>query len=349
MRSALRLYGLLPAALLVACGGDAPADSSLSIDTTTTVSGPTPYSFEDLPEFTGAVVESPAGTVPVLEAVDGPTLIAVIDGFEEPESTLYDDERDVWYVSAFTGSAGDADANGRITVLDGENLQVVSEDWARATAASPFHSGRGMTLQGDTLWVADLNGVHGFHRRTGEQVAFVDLSGLEPGFLNDLDTHPNGSLWVTDTGGDRIIQVRPEAGVVVDVSTSAGSPNGILWSGSAQGFLIGSWNGTDSLFAVDPLLETARAVSHSPGVSRTDGLVRWSGVILGAAQGDSSIHAYDIVSGEGRAWFPLDGRPADIGIDRGRSRLVVPYVSRGLIEVWQLGDVRVDAPLDGGE
>ena len=62
--------------------------------------------------------------------------------------------------------------------------------------------------------------------------------------------------------------------------------------------------------------------------------VRSDGSILVASQADSSIHLFR--GGEGRALFKVAGRPADIAYDTRRNRVVVPYIARNRIEIWQL-------------
>lgn len=268
-----------------------------------------------------------------------PYLGAVIGGFEGPESVMYDPEFDVWYVSAFTGPSGERDADGRVSLLAGETLEILDLEWGTGTAAAPFHSGRGMTLQGDTLWVADVDGIHGFRRGSGEHLAFVDLSANEPGFLNDLASRPTGELWVTDTGRRSLIQVRPDTGLELDLDARMGAPNGILWS-YGERFYIAPWSGTDTLRAWDPDADALSPAGVSPGATRVDGLVPWGGRILGGAQADSAIHWFDPATGEGSRWLPLAGRPADMGLDSNRGRLAVPFVALNEVHIWVLPQPR---------
>lgn len=282
---------------------------------------------------------SPAadGTVELMSPSElpAPTLVTTLTGFEGPESVYYDADQDVWFVSSFTGDAGERDANGTVARVDGESFAVVDFTWAEATAEHPFHAGRGMTIQGDTLWVADLDGVHGFHRESGEQLVFVDLSALEPGFLNDVAASDDGTVWVTDTGGQSLIQVRPEAGVEVDIAARLGSPNGILWDSEAQGFWIAPWSNPDTVFIWHPLSDAFSVGGVATGASRIDGLVSWWAWIVAGAQSDSAIHLIG-ADGVHHKWFELPGRPADIGIDRGREYLAVPYVALNEVQIWAL-------------
>jgi hypothetical protein len=59
---------------------------------------------------------------------------------------------------------------------------------------------KGRALVGDTLWVADINHVRAFNRRTGAKIADIDLSSQHATFLNDVAVGGDGALYVTDTG-----------------------------------------------------------------------------------------------------------------------------------------------------
>lgn len=308
-----RLFVTLSASvLLVACGSDEPAELNREVDTG------------------GATAELIA-----FDDLEAPVLTATLTGFDGPESVYYDADQDVWFVSSFTGDPGERDGNGTVSRINGETLAIEELNWARASLEHPFHAGRGMTIQGDTLWVADLDGVHGFDRESGEQLVFVDLSALEPGFLNDVAASDDGTVWVTDTGGNRLIQVRPEAGIEIDLGDRVGAPNGILWDSSAQGFWLAPWSNPDTLFIWHPLSNAINVAGVAPGASQMDGLVYWWGWTLAGVQSDSSIHVLG-PDGFHRRWTELDGRPADIGVDRSRDHLAVPFVALNQVQIWSL-------------
>jgi sugar lactone lactonase YvrE len=284
----------------------------------------------------GSGDDAEAGTVAEWPEALGPeTRVLVVEGLNEPESVKYDPGQDVYFVSGFSGESGERDSNGAIARVRAEDGSVESMDFATGTPEAPFHSGRGMALQGDTLWVADIDGVHGFHRETGAQLAFVDLSETEPGFLNDIGVADDGSVWVTDTGGWRVIQVRPEAGVIGIEGDDSGNPNGILWSPQVGGFLLAPWRGGgDGVRLWVPGSESSRVIATSAGRERFDGLEIWDDRLLAAVQSDSAIHVFE--EGVGRPLIKLPGRPADLGLDTRRGRLAVPYVALDRVEVWQL-------------
>ncbi|NNM35275.1 MAG: hypothetical protein HKO53_19525, partial [Gemmatimonadetes bacterium] len=142
--------------------------------------------------------EAPEGqasaAVLALPLQDSTDRVAIIEGLSGPEAVRYDPRQDVYFVSNFNGAGDARDGNGFISraAADGsmEELRFMV-----GTEDAPLHAPRGMYLVGDTLWVADADGIHGFHSGTGSHLAFVDLSGFSPGFLNDVTAGPDGALY----------------------------------------------------------------------------------------------------------------------------------------------------------
>ena len=83
-----------------------------------------------------------------------------------------------------------------------------------------LHAPRGMYIVGDTLWVADADAVRGFNKRTGEKVANVDFSAFDRGFLNDVAADATGTVYVTDTGRNKLYKVQGDGGPTLVVSDS---------------------------------------------------------------------------------------------------------------------------------
>jgi sugar lactone lactonase YvrE len=231
-------------------------------------------------------------------------------------------------VANFDG-APEGDANGFITRA-GADGTVDSLRFMMGTASAPLHGPRGMFITGDTLWAADAVGVHGFNRRTGAPVAFVDFSAFEPGFLNDIAQGPDGALYVTDTGKSQVYRL---AGRDVTVAVETPSPNGITWDSAGGRFLLASWTGGPSVRSWVPGGPSTEAVG-SEGAGRFDGIELAGGRLLVASQTDSTIQ---LVAGtDRRAILRVAGHPADIAIDTRRNRVAVPYISLNRVDIWEI-------------
>ena len=107
---------------------------------------------------------------PSSAAAVGPTRV---EGFQGPESAQYDAELDVWYVSNINGSPVDRDGNGYISRLKGDGTVDSLKFIVSGVNGVKLDAPKGLALQGDTLWVADIVNLRGFNRKTGAVVASV--------------------------------------------------------------------------------------------------------------------------------------------------------------------------------
>jgi sugar lactone lactonase YvrE len=265
---------------------------------------------------------------------DSAHLIASPGGFTAPEAVRYDPDQDVYFVNNWgTGDAGAKDNNGFISRMtpDGavERLQFIAGGAGGAT----LHSPRGMTIVGDTLWAVDVDAVRGFNRRTGAPLATVDFSAFKLGFLNDIAAGPD-ALYVTDTGTDHIYRIAGGKITVALRDSALGDPNGITWDASGRRFIVVPYGGESVIKAWTAGSKTLTEIGRSGG-KKFDGVEVLSGDrVLVASQGDSSLHLF--TGSTGRPIIRTGGAPADIAVDTKRNRVAVPFVSRNLVEIWQL-------------
>lgn len=258
-------------------------------------------------------------------------LLFSITGLSGPEAVRYDPAQDVYFVSNFNGGGGDRDANGFISRVSATDGSMQEREFMTATGEAPLHAPRGMMIVGDTLWVADIDGVHGFHRVTGEHFAFVDMTTFEPGFLNDIAADDDGRLYVSDTGRSRIYLVEGGAATIAIEGDDVGPPNGVTWDGDAGRVLIAPWaGGGGTVRSWQPDGTTVETIAPTVG-DRLDGIELFEGAILVAVQSDSSI--YSIRGSEVSRAIQVDGAPADIAVDTQRSRVAVPYIALDRVDV----------------
>ena len=177
--------------------------------------------------------------------------VAEISGFRGPESVRYDPELDVYFVSNFNGDGGARDGNGFVSRV-GPGGEIDSLRFMTGTEQAPLHAPRGMYITGDTLWVADVDGVHGFHRRSGEQLRFTDFTRFEPGFLNDVAAGADGVLYVTDTGESRLYRMSGDSVRIAVQDSLLGPPNGITWDRDGARFVLAPWGGTQTVRGWSP-------------------------------------------------------------------------------------------------
>ena len=94
--------------------------------------------------------------------------VASIAGFRAPESVKYDPDQDVWFVSNIAGFGSEKDGRGYIVRISAEHLDSMSVFAISGVNGVRLDAPKGMAIQGDTLWVTDIDVLRGFNRRTGD-------------------------------------------------------------------------------------------------------------------------------------------------------------------------------------
>jgi sugar lactone lactonase YvrE len=286
----------------------------------------------------------PDSAAPSETAGARPTRIGEVGDLKHPESVRYDPGLDVWFVSNINGDPNKKDNNGFISRIAStgkmDSLKFIEAGRKGVTLNGP----KGMAIVADTLWVADIDAVRAFNKRTGAPIATVSLAGKVK-FLNDAATGPDG-VYFTDSGlrgdakgqlnyvgPDQIIRIGRDRKPTFVLKTDAiGGANGITWVASRNQFVINSF-GSKSIYSWAPGDKAATVIATGPG--QGDGLeVLSDGRILMSSWADSSL----LVVENGKA-VPLAtgiASPADFGLDTKRNRVAVPMLLEDKVEFWDL-------------
>lgn len=283
------------------------------------------------------------------EAPAAARMLTRVEGFGFPESVRYDADQDLYFVSSMAGPGSLKDGNGyiaRVPAAEPSRAEVFIQGGRNGVV---LHAPKGLAIRGDTLWVADIDVVRGFHRRTGAPVATLDLRAQAPRLLNDVAVGPDGSLHVTDTGiamtdkgviyqgGDRIFRIGPDRAVSTIASGAGlGRPNGITWDGDGKRWIVVSFDPFRSeVYAIRPG-DSVRTIL-ARGTGKFDGVERLAdGRLLVTSWTDSAV----IVVDGARTQRVVRGlwQPADLGVDTRRGHVAVPLVLQGRVEIWTIPD-----------
>lgn len=275
--------------------------------------------------------------------------IYVVDGFEQPESVLYDPGADAFFVSNMFGYGSVKDGRGYITRFAADDPPRIETFVEAGRNGATLHAPKGMTLQGDTLWVADIDALRGFDRRTGAPLATVDLAPRGAVLLNSLAVGGDGTIYATDSGivmspvgvlypgGDKIFALRVDGSVeVVAEGPELLHPNGIRWDSAGQRLVVAGFNpfGTE-VYALRPADMERTVLARGSG--RFDGVQPLpGGRILYTSWMDSTL--YSVEDGRTETVIRNLWQAADLGYDARRRRVAIPLVLQGRVEVWEVPD-----------
>lgn len=269
-----------------------------------------------------------------------------VAGFDQPESVQYDPRQDVYFVSSMAGYGSVKDGIGYISWFGAEDPTQGGILVQSGVSGVRLDSPKGLALQGDTLWVADIDVVRGFHRRTGVPLAAIDLAPHEAVLLNAIAVGPDGTLYVSDSGiimspdgvlypgGDKVFAVKGGVVTILAEGADLRHPNGIRWNPEAERLVIAGFHpfGTEA-YGLRPGDSARPVLARGPG--RFDGVgILSGGRMLLTSWTDSTL--YLVENGEQRPLIHDLWQPADIGIDTRRNRVAIPLVLPGLVEVWEL-------------
>jgi DNA-binding beta-propeller fold protein YncE len=270
------------------------------------------------PTLRGSAVELP----PPMRAL-APAALTTITKLRGPESVLHDPEQDVYFISNINGAMLEVDGNGFISRVDAATL-AIEPKWI----ANGLNAPKGMALLGDTLYVADINAVRKFDRRTGAALGSIAIDGAS--FLNDVASDGK-NIYVSDTG------IVSGPGIAFyDTGTDAiWKITGDRTEKLAAGAELRHPNGLD---VFDGKLRVVTFRGNE--LYELDGGARRNIVKLPAGQLDGITHLPDgtalVSSWKGNEIFRVSGdestailagmdAPADLGYDAKRRRLLVPH------------------------
>lgn len=326
----MRTYSKLLAVMFLAGCGGSSKPTPQPVPEPGPATEPTPVE-ESRPE-PPAEPPAPPPILPVMTAAD--------IGLATPESVLYDETDDVYLVSNINGAPGAKDGNGFISKLSPDGT-VIALKWIDGTAkGTPLHAPKGMAIANGLLFVADLDVVRVFDRKTGKAKGTVALKGAT--FANDVAAGPDGTIYVSDSGvtiDDKgITPNKSDAVWTIDKKLKAkvlakgeelGNPNG-LWA-TDKGVWVATF-GSGEIYLLDA--KGARTLTQKVA-GKLDGLYAsgddvwvssWeeSGVMHGAAVGDFSL---------AQGGLPA---PADFGYDTKRKLVVIPLFNDNKIVAYSL-------------
>jgi hypothetical protein len=292
--------------------------------------------------------EDPNGTAELERPAGEPALahqIAHLGDLHQPESVKYDSGKDVFYISNMVGFGSDKDANGYIVEVSAGDLTRSKIFAESGKSGVILDAPKGMAIQGDTLWICDIDKMRAISRTTGLPLATLDLSPHGAVLLNDVTVGGDGELYISDTGilmtpkgvihpgGDKIFRISNGAVSVFAAGDILGRPNGVVWDSEQNRLVVASFADFKSeLYTINASGER-RLLGAANG--RFDGVEPLGrGRFMVATWSDSSVR---LIGNRASARIASNVmQPADIGFDSRRGRLAIPVGPLNQMQLWQL-------------
>jgi hypothetical protein len=263
---------------------------------------------------------------------------STLNGFQTPESVLYDADQDIYLVSNINGDPTAADDNGFISRINPDTKEVELK-WI--DAAKPdilLNAPKGMAILNGVLYVADLTVVRKFDSKTGAPKGDVTIPGST--FLNDVASDGK-SIYVTDsgmkagpngfegTGTDAVWKITNDKPEKIAAGKDLDRPNGVIVD---KGII---WVVS---FASNELYQVVKGkkanVQHLPKGS-LDGLIAMSdGTFLVSSWDGKAVYR----GNNSQFTTVVDNAtsPADIGYDAKRHKLLIPHFTENSVSIHDL-------------
>jgi sugar lactone lactonase YvrE len=290
----------------------------------------------------------PSGSASPVAAGGRATLVGTTPGLQTPESVRYDSTLDVFFIANINGHPRRKDNNGWIGRVRADQPGSAAVFIAGGQDGVFLHAPKGMAIQGDTLWVADIDIVRGFDKNTGKFIDAVGFWSKNVAFLNDIVLGGDGALYITDTGitfdaagemkpspfGPRIYRLvgRPTGREMTEEAKGdvlAGA-NGITFDAANTRFILAPFGGKE----VQSWRPGALPEPLVSGPGMYDGVEIVNGRIYVTSWADSAVHVVE--GGRLQPFIRNVAAPADIGVDTRRRVLAVPRFNDGRVEYYKL-------------
>ncbi len=255
---------------------------------------------------------------------------AIINNLAAPQSIIANPGKG-YFVANANGDPGNRDNKGFISRID-ENGKIVQLHFIQGGhGTTVLNAPTGMVIVKDVLYVADIDTIRSFSRKTGKYISSVSLTRYDCSSLTGLTADNAGNLFVSDTATNAIYRLDPSkkfsVSLIVQDDALAG-PRGLAVH-PRTGRLTGvSWEG-GKIFEVSEsgvIKELLANSFFSRRFSNLDGI---------AFDRFGSMYISDMTAG--KVWRVLSNlkkqviaeflvSPAGIGIDREKHLILVPYL-----------------------
>jgi len=255
-----------------------------------------------------------------------------VNGLEQPESVVHDEQQDVLVVSNINGAPLELNGKGYLSRISTDG-KIIDKYWV-----TQLNAPKGLAIHAGKLYVADMQTLHVINAKTGENLQQISLQ--EAKMMNDITVDDNGVVYVSDFLGGVIYQLNNDQLLPWFKSDKLPYPNGILWHDNEM--LVGSW-GKDiqsdfstktlgSLYRINPQSKQLTPISNAYQMGNLDGVISI----------DDDLYVSDWISGDlyhlhdNQRIKVLSKQPglADVGVHEGV--IYAPMMHDGELNAWKI-------------
>lgn len=275
-----------------------------------------------------------------------PTAALVIsEGLATPESVLYDPATDTYLVGNINGSPFGKDNNGYVSEFSPDGKVVAARFIEGGQRGVTLHAPKGLALSQGTLYVADIDTVRLFDRKTGAAKGEVRVAGAT--FVNDVSAAADGRVYVSDSGfkagkdgafepsgTDGVYVIEPGKTPKLKTllkSKDLNKPNGLFVTADT---IYVSTFGANEVHALD-LSGKRKGEPMKLGTGGLDGVVVVGDTLFVSSWEGKSVWAGKPGEAFTEAFTGLES-PADLGFDSKRRRLLVPLFLGNAVQAWDV-------------
>lgn len=258
-----------------------------------------------------------------------------VEGFDGPESALYDSKRNVVYVSNVNGSPTEKNGQGYIAKVSAEG-SLVEKTWVGGLNAP-----KGMALVGGTLYVSDIDRLVAIDVDAGKVSATYPVA--EAKFLNDVAAAPDGRVFVSDMFTDTIHTLAGDKLETFVQDAELTAPNGLLVEGDK--LVVASWGKIKEGFETETLghlktvdLSSKKISTLGDGtpVGNLDGIeADGSGAYLVTDWMAGGLYRIK-PSGNAELLLDLNQGSADLGLIPEKKLAIVPMMNDGSVVAYPI-------------
>lgn len=232
-----------------------------------------------------------------------------------PESVLYDESRNVLYISNINKSSGSSkDGDGFISVLTPEGV-VDKLHWVTG-----LNDPKGMALANNVLYVADVDEVVAISTQSGSILGRYKADNAK--FLNDVVADNGGNVYITDSQNNTIYLFRNGRVTTWIENTAGEKPNGLYLENENR--MLVAFMGEGKVSLLDPA--TKKFTDWSENIPSADGIIKLTNGGYMVSNWSGEVY---YVNQEGKNWKILDTKDknvnaADIAYSEKTGLLYVP-------------------------